>query len=96
VELELPRQSGIKKPPAVSRRIPTFRIFCLQINNFFEVDPRGVESLTSTVQRRREAFIVVRGCSESRSSKPYSLGSPSQLFAGIRPSHCQRNCHNRY
>ena len=70
----------------MSRRIPTFRIFCLQITNFFEVDPRGVESLTSTVQSQIHLswlFTVVQKYLQNQALASGSIRVCSPLFAWV-------------
>jgi hypothetical protein len=55
------------------------------------VEPRRFGPLTSAVQKRLEAFVAVRGCSENSSFKPDFRGSRSRLFAFIRLDNCQVN-----
>jgi hypothetical protein len=56
---------------------------------FFEVEPKGVEPLTSAVQRRLGTFISVRRCSRNRLFKRTSRKYSFETFATVRPGNCQ-------
>jgi hypothetical protein len=69
----------------------TFPSICaLPANSqFYRVDPRGLEPLTSAMRRRRKGFAVVLECSENRLFKPDSHTPRLLLFVAICPGNCQ-------
>jgi hypothetical protein len=70
-------------------------LYVLPANDcIFEVEPRGIEPLTSAVQRRSEGFVVVHCCSKTRISKLISLTDPPRMFTAVQ-ARCRQTVDNR-
>jgi hypothetical protein len=52
------------------------------------MEPRGFEPLTSAVQMLVHHFADVRGCSETRLSKPFTVQASSPMFAVVLVGNC--------
>jgi hypothetical protein len=69
--------------------------FYLQNNDFFEVEPRGFEPLTSAVQSQNPIIVEVRCCSKIPAKPPFCLWQHSRLFAVVRVGCCTAGVYRR-